>query len=427
MESLEHERFGGGQYRKCICLVSTSDQALQSALKTVSPGERNNDPKHCYQIGLAYLNGIQVEIDPQMAEKLLRQAAEGGYEPAMDKLTEMYTYGDGVERSWEKAILWKRQRNAQVYSRMLETKQTLLRLEKELSQTRSRIPMILYDYHRAIRANRSILAGIAFDWCKKQVQLAALHQNNNDSAAAREVLQEAISCLRENQAHFDDPMISVVNERNTTLEEVYVALADCYIDAGDLPGAEQCLAQLRQAIEESSESEEGKQLSLVRVELEYGKLLYHRGFYAQAKSLADRLLEQNRELLLPNSSPENLFSVFSTADQRYGLLRDYGILYGRITTALEKYRDAISGYQLAVTANQSMVNHRDWQKHFFCEFRIVECFCALGDHAQARNKWDALARSIHEEHTHAREYALWCRELSALESQIQSLYDKTAQ
>lgn len=66
--------------------------------------EKKNDPAHLFLIGLAYLNGIEVEVNYNRGLELLEKSAESDFMPAIEKLTHMYQYGEGVNRNLEKAL-----------------------------------------------------------------------------------------------------------------------------------------------------------------------------------------------------------------------------------------------------------------------------------------------------------------------------------
>ena len=66
----------------------------------------NDDPEHRYYIGLAYLNGVDVEADPEKAFSLITSAAADGVDEAYKKLVDMYRTGTGVERDYRKAAEW---------------------------------------------------------------------------------------------------------------------------------------------------------------------------------------------------------------------------------------------------------------------------------------------------------------------------------
>ncbi len=66
-----------------------------------------HDPAHNFLIGLAYLNGIDVEADRARAVELITAAAEAELPEAMDKLYNMYRDAVGVERDYREAVKWK--------------------------------------------------------------------------------------------------------------------------------------------------------------------------------------------------------------------------------------------------------------------------------------------------------------------------------
>ena len=85
------------------------NQAFLDALERISKKENDGTPEHRFFIGLAYLCGIDMEINTERALKLIDSAARAG-EPekpcfeATEKLADMYLTGDGVPRNTEKAI-----------------------------------------------------------------------------------------------------------------------------------------------------------------------------------------------------------------------------------------------------------------------------------------------------------------------------------
>ena len=76
-------------------------------LKSIAVRENDTDPVHNFLIGLAYLNGIDVEKDNARAVELITSAAEANLPEAMDKLAGMYEDGDGVDRNYREEIKWR--------------------------------------------------------------------------------------------------------------------------------------------------------------------------------------------------------------------------------------------------------------------------------------------------------------------------------
>ena len=82
------------------------NERLSELLASVAKNENNNNPQHNFDIGLAYLGGIDVEKNPEFAVKLITGAADAGLPEAIKKLSDMYRYGDAVERNLDYAAVW---------------------------------------------------------------------------------------------------------------------------------------------------------------------------------------------------------------------------------------------------------------------------------------------------------------------------------
>lgn len=72
-------------------------EALRRELEGADLRKNDRDPMHNYLIGLAYLNGVDVEPDPARGLELLEIAAEE-LPQAADKLSDMYYTGQGITR-----------------------------------------------------------------------------------------------------------------------------------------------------------------------------------------------------------------------------------------------------------------------------------------------------------------------------------------
>ena len=85
--------------------------ALTSALLHIAHTENDDNPQHNFFIGLAYLDGIDVEVDHRRALSLIKSAAESKENKvpeAIEKLVSIYKEGYGVERDYHTAIEWHR-------------------------------------------------------------------------------------------------------------------------------------------------------------------------------------------------------------------------------------------------------------------------------------------------------------------------------
>ena len=92
------------------CTDARDSSALYGALlervSALAIKENDRDLRHNFLIGLAYLSGIDVEVDHERALSLITEAAEGGLEEAMEKLSQMYHNGDGVKRDCQEELKW---------------------------------------------------------------------------------------------------------------------------------------------------------------------------------------------------------------------------------------------------------------------------------------------------------------------------------
>ena len=80
---------------------------LHELLINIALRQNDSDPVHNYLIGLAYLSGIDVEVDHGRALELITGAANSGLGEAYEKLVAMYRNGDGVGRDYGEAIEWQ--------------------------------------------------------------------------------------------------------------------------------------------------------------------------------------------------------------------------------------------------------------------------------------------------------------------------------
>lgn len=81
---------------------------LYDMVKNIALRENDEDPAHNFLIGLAYLSGIDVEVDHDRALALITSAVEQDLPEAYSKLISMYRNGEGVGRDYQTAISWQR-------------------------------------------------------------------------------------------------------------------------------------------------------------------------------------------------------------------------------------------------------------------------------------------------------------------------------
>lgn len=94
------------------CVDAHDEPALSAALletlQRLAIRENDGSPEHDFFIGLAYLNGIDVEVDRTRALALITGAAEKGLPEAMEVLAAMYRGSNGIEQDYHVAIGWQK-------------------------------------------------------------------------------------------------------------------------------------------------------------------------------------------------------------------------------------------------------------------------------------------------------------------------------
>ena len=92
--------------------VDAQDEAvlseeLLSCIQKMAIKEKDHSPEHNFFIGLAYLGGIDVEVNHERAVTLITGAANAVLPEAMEKLVDMYRNGEGVKRDYKIALEWQ--------------------------------------------------------------------------------------------------------------------------------------------------------------------------------------------------------------------------------------------------------------------------------------------------------------------------------
>lgn len=113
---VELEETDKSKLQKCYqnlppCAAVGEEELLQKnlrlAVRQTAVREDAGSPEHNFFIGLAYLKGIDMEVDHDRALRLITGAAEAGLFEAGEKLVEMYRNGEGTERDYREAFRWQ--------------------------------------------------------------------------------------------------------------------------------------------------------------------------------------------------------------------------------------------------------------------------------------------------------------------------------
>ncbi len=107
--------------------------ALLESFKKIAIKENDDSAEHNFYIGLAYLSGVDVEVDRDRAVELITRSANNRFPEAMVKLVSMYTDGVGVARDSDMAHKWS-EKLASYYFDVVFTKKGTIRSKSKLTE-----------------------------------------------------------------------------------------------------------------------------------------------------------------------------------------------------------------------------------------------------------------------------------------------------
>ena len=127
------------------------NRLVESICKIVKT-THNEDPVHAFLIGLAYIDGIDVEVDRERGLKLIISAAEAELPEAMSCLRNMYYVGKGVRMDYIEAGKWAL-KLADLYKRQYGTDHPTT---IEAMQCLADINFELGDYEASLKLNQEV-------------------------------------------------------------------------------------------------------------------------------------------------------------------------------------------------------------------------------------------------------------------------------
>lgn len=188
--------------------------ALAEALKAIAVTENNSTPEHKYLIGLAYLNGIDVEIDIEKGVELITKAAEAGLLEATDKLYHMYYEGNHVRIDTAAAFEWLR-KSIQICERekggthrdTLERKRSLAELYRSVHDYSKALEILEELYNAYLNDPKEGKTGD--NTLKTKNAIARIYIGKGESSKALEMNLEILAC-HEEKNQLDTPDVATI-------------------------------------------------------------------------------------------------------------------------------------------------------------------------------------------------------------------------
>ena len=318
------------------------------ALGNAARGKKSGDPEHNFLIGLAYFDGIDVEVDRKRGIELITSAAEAGLMEAAKKLVDIYQNGIGTRVDHMKVIYWQ--------SRLLEmyTKQILSRKGKsvDFDEVMDYINSMLFlgvkyydveDFEKAVENYNAVL-----DFSKKFSVYLGLNSDTAASAAynnlgvmysMKGLLSDSLQYHKKAVGLREKLMRKVPKIVANDLLDSYINLADVYERLGR---GKDSVKQLKTAMEFYGKYRDSVEFDLARL----GKLhkmlgIVYYGMGDRRQSIAEY---GQAQALLKSSLGHGDTAVFEEyADIMYNM----GICYvetGKNDDALQCFNEAEKYY-----------------------------------------------------------------------------------
>ncbi len=329
-----------------LCTKCTDESGLSSTLaellRDIAITENDKDPQHNFFIGLAYLGGIDVEVDHDRALQLITSAAEAEFPEAIEKIVAMYRYGEGTERNNSVAIEWQK--------KLLEIKKEEFDNNPNENSAKAYLDTIwnLGDYiceQREIKAAKKVYNRLfeecmfidehfCFSFAKRYVmigyrKLGDISEKERDIEKASEYYTKSFVIARE------------INEANSTvcskldMSICYSRIGDIVKAKGHLDGAK-VYYMLALEINEMLVKELGTVTSRLRLSTTYnkiGSIDREKGDLESAKEYYTKSFDIGRSLVEENGTAESR-RCLSTSCIYLGYI---SAVEGNLTQAKEYY------------------------------------------------------------------------------------------
>ena len=322
--------------------------AFLDALERIAKKEHDGSAQHRFFIGLAYLNGIDVEVDFARALELLESAAQDET-PCIDaaaKLAQMYQNGEGVTADLEKALFWQKKVASQyknAYDRNHDPA-----AHKGYGTAYFKALRKLSDMQREAKDIRSALSSAkeALAFCEKLDQEVGVREQERDRAVIYNRLgrlyqdlgesAQSVSCYEKAAATYERLVYEIGTPRaRRDLSIGYERLGDLSRKAGNPKKAEEYYGKtlrVRQELCEASNAPQARRdLSAVLTKL--GNIRKSLGDYAGAGSYYRQALAMDEilaeEIRTPQALDDYAVSLVKTGDiaKAEGNLREAADLY----------------------------------------------------------------------------------------------------
>lgn len=424
LEQTDHELLAD-KYSRCPECVDARDRtqlsdSLIRALSAAAKKEANNDPEHMFFIGLAYLEGIDVEKDSGRALSLFSAAAEAGIPEAAEKLVWMYmrNYGDHADRNLIKWQRWLADHYERLYAdnSLQETADKLINTLKDLVDSYFYRGFISDAEAACLQLEQACLSvkekngEYIHTLCDCYERMGDIFGEKGDRSRAEEILTKRLELAETLLGESEKPEDRALVIRS--LEQ----MGNFRLEREDRDGAQEYYQKAIDMCELLvSDAGRSKDRRILQVLCDHmGSICYHRKdfersekYYERALELAEALWEENRTL---QAYRDRYTSVIGLGDVCYGSRK-----LGKAEKYYLKALDMNAFYRVRSSALQCRIDQRDILD------RIGNIYAVRGDFSKAES-WFDTAIEVMEKLAKQTDMATVGQRLAASYEKMRNLY-----
>ena len=366
--------------------IKIGDALTKSLFSSFGNAGKNQNPEHEFFIGLAYLDGVDMEVNRERAVELITSAASQNFPEAMKKLIHMYTYGEGVKCDFSQISFWH-QKIADFYAQQYQQKQTetsaynwiniLNYIGKNLEilmQLNDALSVYQNMLEAAQAVNQQFSSVQTWNYLAESYDsLAKIYKKIGKNHDAKQYIEESIAVFRkidENSASYSSKM---------NLITAYNHLADSCTEEGNLTEAIQYYKICLDFYEKIDSKSHDKLLNLA--------VIYQKLGTAQSGNpeMSRTYLEKSLEICLSLSTKIDTREVKEALYRAYHELGKNYLKANERITAMQYYKNAIE----IIVSLAETARFIEYQKN------AAETFYSMGliDTAQ-EEKWMKNSYSI---------------------------------
>ena len=379
------------------CILGEDDEMLQKSLlekiREMAVSANDEDPEHNFLIGLAYLDGIDVEVDSERAMVLIKGAAEAGVPEAISHLIMMYETGKGIKRDYLEGIRWR------------EKKVEHLRKKFESDSTENAARKLIVELGYLGEAQRGSLMLDAAEASYHEMCIIAEKYAASDNKGFRSAvpvgynmlgkLLEARGDLAGAQAYYEKALAiteellgnAITVELGQVLFVIYSNLGTVADAHGDIDGAheyyEKALIVSEAIYKDTGTVESRRDLSASYLNLGDNALKY--GDVSRAEAYYEKGLAITEELARDTDTVES-YRDLSNFYYKLGGVQD---VHEDLTGVQDYYEKALAIREMLFKDTGTMESRRDLSRIYD---RLGDVLKTAGDHVGAQDYYEkALA------------------------------------